>query len=232
MPLIPGHEPLGDHRAHRRPRRQALGRQRRRSRRRRGADPLRLLPRLPERQLSASVRGRGALFRHGYVPHRASARAVGRLRRLHVSRSAARSCTAVRRATSRASIAVMFNPLGAGFRWAVEIPHTEPGDTRADPRPRPARPGERDRGARRRRRRDHRHRPHARRRASSALRARRSAPTTSSTSSRRTCARACTTSTGGRGADVVVEVSANAHRAGRRGAALRRAGRHASSSPA
>jgi threonine dehydrogenase-like Zn-dependent dehydrogenase len=25
--------------------------------------------------------------------------------------------------------AVMFNPLGAGFRWAVEIPHTGPGDT-------------------------------------------------------------------------------------------------------
>ncbi len=27
------------------------------------------------------------------------------------------------------SIAVMFNPLGAGFRWAVEIPETGPGDT-------------------------------------------------------------------------------------------------------
>jgi len=27
-----------------------------------------------------------------------------------------------------ASIAVMFNPLGAGFRWAVEIPRTGPGD--------------------------------------------------------------------------------------------------------
>ena len=27
------------------------------------------------------------------------------------------------------SIAVMFNPLGAGFRWAVEIPATRPGDT-------------------------------------------------------------------------------------------------------
>ena len=27
------------------------------------------------------------------------------------------------------SIAVMFNPLGAGFRWAVEIPRTGPGDT-------------------------------------------------------------------------------------------------------
>lgn len=28
-----------------------------------------------------------------------------------------------------ASIAVMFNPLGAGFRWAVDIPDTGPGDT-------------------------------------------------------------------------------------------------------
>jgi threonine dehydrogenase-like Zn-dependent dehydrogenase len=28
-----------------------------------------------------------------------------------------------------AALAVMFNPLGAGFRWAVEIPETKPGDT-------------------------------------------------------------------------------------------------------
>jgi threonine dehydrogenase-like Zn-dependent dehydrogenase len=31
--------------------------------------------------------------------------------------------------TLRPEIAVMFNPLGAGFRWAVEIPETGPGDT-------------------------------------------------------------------------------------------------------
>ena len=29
----------------------------------------------------------------------------------------------------RPELAVMFNPLGAGFRWAVEIPQTGPGDT-------------------------------------------------------------------------------------------------------
>ncbi|MEW6465931.1 MAG: zinc-binding dehydrogenase [Pseudomonadota bacterium] len=29
----------------------------------------------------------------------------------------------------RPEVAVMFNPLGAGFRWAVEIPRTRPGDT-------------------------------------------------------------------------------------------------------
>ncbi len=28
-----------------------------------------------------------------------------------------------------AALAVMFNPLGAGFRWAVDIPQTQPGDT-------------------------------------------------------------------------------------------------------
>ncbi len=28
-----------------------------------------------------------------------------------------------------AELAVMFNPLGAGFRWAVEMPQTQPGDT-------------------------------------------------------------------------------------------------------
>jgi threonine dehydrogenase-like Zn-dependent dehydrogenase len=33
------------------------------------------------------------------------------------------------RADIPASTAVMFNPLGAGFRWAVEIPNTGPGDT-------------------------------------------------------------------------------------------------------
>src|SRR5262249_23051450 len=32
------------------------------------------------------------------------------------------------RADIPASLAVMFNPLGAGFRWAVEIPDTGPGD--------------------------------------------------------------------------------------------------------
>jgi threonine dehydrogenase-like Zn-dependent dehydrogenase len=33
------------------------------------------------------------------------------------------------RADIPAGLAVMFNPLGAGFRWAVEIPNTKPGDS-------------------------------------------------------------------------------------------------------
>lgn len=32
-------------------------------------------------------------------------------------------------ASLRPELAVLFNPLGAGFRWAVEIPDTQPGDT-------------------------------------------------------------------------------------------------------
>ena len=32
-------------------------------------------------------------------------------------------------ATLAPELAVMFNPLGAGFRWAVDIPDTQPGDT-------------------------------------------------------------------------------------------------------
>ncbi|NQY92389.1 MAG: alcohol dehydrogenase catalytic domain-containing protein [Deltaproteobacteria bacterium] len=32
-------------------------------------------------------------------------------------------------ASLSAQTAVMFNPLGAGFRWAVEMPNTQPGDT-------------------------------------------------------------------------------------------------------
>ena len=31
--------------------------------------------------------------------------------------------------TLPAELAVLFNPLGAGFLWAVEIPETQPGDT-------------------------------------------------------------------------------------------------------
>ena len=58
-------------------------------------------------------------------PARRAAGPVGRLRRVHVPRAATRSCT---RSTGarRPSMAVMFNPLGAGFRWAVEMPSTGP----------------------------------------------------------------------------------------------------------
>ena len=115
------------HRADRRSRREALGRRRRRSRRRRDVDPLRPLPRLHRGALPGVSRPRRHVRLLATCRSR-TARALGRLRRLHVPRSASRSCTACARTSPRAC-AVMFNPLGAGFRWAVEIPETGPGDT-------------------------------------------------------------------------------------------------------
>ena len=72
-------------------------------------------------------RGRGRHVRARVRAADASARPVGRVRRLHVPRPA------VDRAPGAPDmppgIAVLFNPLGAGFRWAVELPRTGPGDT-------------------------------------------------------------------------------------------------------
>jgi threonine dehydrogenase-like Zn-dependent dehydrogenase len=72
-------------------------------------------------------RGRGVLFGHGYVPldhppglwgAYADLMYLDPLSLVHRVRK-----------DIPASLAVMFNPLGAGFRWAVEIPATGPGDT-------------------------------------------------------------------------------------------------------
>jgi threonine dehydrogenase-like Zn-dependent dehydrogenase len=71
-------------------------------------------------------RGRGVLFGHGYVPldhppglwgAYADFMYLDPLSLVHRVRK-----------DIPASRAVMFNPLGAGFRWAVEIPGTGPGD--------------------------------------------------------------------------------------------------------
>ena len=72
-------------------------------------------------------RGRGGLFGHGYVP---LSRAPG-LWGAYADYMYLDPLSLVHRvrADIPASIAVMFNPLGAGFRWAVEIPDTKPGDT-------------------------------------------------------------------------------------------------------
>ncbi len=120
-------------------------------------------------------RGRGAMFAHGYVPlSHAPGLWGGYADYMYLD-----PCSIVHkiRADIPASLAVMFNPLGAGFRWAVEIPSTGPGDTVLI-----LGPGQRglavgDRRTRRRRGDDHRHRPHARR-AEARARAKSSAPTT------------------------------------------------------
>lgn len=72
-------------------------------------------------------RGRGAMFAHGYVGlDREPGLWGGYADYMYLD-----PCSIVHkmRADLPASLAVMFNPLGAGFRWAVEIPKTGPGDT-------------------------------------------------------------------------------------------------------
>ena len=72
-------------------------------------------------------RGRGSMFAHGYVRlSHAPGLWGGYADYMYLD-----PCSIVHkvRADLPASLAVMFNPLGAGFRWAVEIPETGPGDT-------------------------------------------------------------------------------------------------------
>jgi threonine dehydrogenase-like Zn-dependent dehydrogenase len=72
-------------------------------------------------------RARGGFFAHGYVPlSNPPGLWGGYADYLYLD-----PCSIVHRmrADIPASIAVMFNPLGAGFRWAVDIPNTGPGDT-------------------------------------------------------------------------------------------------------
>jgi threonine dehydrogenase-like Zn-dependent dehydrogenase len=71
-------------------------------------------------------RGRGGMFGHGYVPlSRAPGLWGGFAEYMWLD-----ACSIVHpvRADVPASIAALFNPLGAGFRWAVEMPRTGPGD--------------------------------------------------------------------------------------------------------
>ena len=72
-------------------------------------------------------RGRGAMFAHGYVRLSHPPGLWGG----YADYMYLDPCSIVHRmrADVPASLAVMFNPLGAGFRWAVDIPGTGPGDT-------------------------------------------------------------------------------------------------------
>src|SRR5439155_229282 len=72
-------------------------------------------------------RGRGFLFGHGYVPLAQPPGLWGAY--ADYMYLDANSIVHPIRKDIPASVAVMFNPLGAGFRWAVEIPGTGPGDT-------------------------------------------------------------------------------------------------------
>lgn len=72
-------------------------------------------------------RGRGGMFGYAYVPLSREHGLWGGYAEYMVLDP----CTIVHKVRKdlSPSIAVMFNPLGAGFRWAVEIPDAGPGDT-------------------------------------------------------------------------------------------------------
>jgi len=72
-------------------------------------------------------RGRGGMFGHGYVPLSRPPGLWGAYADyMHLDPA---SIVHKVRADIPAALAVMYNPLGAGFRWAVEIPNTRPGDS-------------------------------------------------------------------------------------------------------
>ncbi|MCW5890979.1 MAG: zinc-binding dehydrogenase [bacterium] len=72
-------------------------------------------------------RRKGGLHGHGYVPlSRPPGLWGGFAEYMHLD---AFSIVHPIRADLPASLAVLFNPLGAGFRWAAEMPRTGPGDT-------------------------------------------------------------------------------------------------------
>jgi threonine dehydrogenase-like Zn-dependent dehydrogenase len=72
-------------------------------------------------------RGRGGMFGHGYVPLAQPPGLWGAY--ADYMYLDAFSIVHRVRADVPAAVGVMFNPLGAGFRWAVELPRTGPGDT-------------------------------------------------------------------------------------------------------
>ena len=126
MPLVPGHEPLG-----------IIERIGDRAARRWGidvGDRVAVEALIPCGHCAACLdgryqvcRGRGGMFAHGYVP---LSRAPG-LWGAYAEYMYLDPFSIPHRVRKDipASIAVMFNPLGAGFRWAVEVPRTGPGDT-------------------------------------------------------------------------------------------------------
>ncbi len=72
-------------------------------------------------------RGRGGMFGYAYVPLSKPPGLWGAYAEYMILDP--HSIVHPVRKDLPASLAVMFNPLGAGFRWAVELPDTGPGDT-------------------------------------------------------------------------------------------------------
>ena len=126
MPVIPGHEPLG-----------IIERIGDRAAQRWGVnvgDRVAVEAPIPCGHCPACLdgryqvcRGRGGMFAHGYVPLAHPPGLWGAYADYMYLDPF--SIVHKMRADIPAGIAVMFNPLGAGFRWAVEIPDTKPGDS-------------------------------------------------------------------------------------------------------
>jgi threonine dehydrogenase-like Zn-dependent dehydrogenase len=126
LPLVPGHEPLG-----------VIERIGDRAAKRWGVevgDRVAVETLIPCGHCRACIggryqvcRGRGGMFAHGYVPLDRPPGLWG----AYADYMYLDPFSIVHRVRKDvpASLAVMFNPLGAGFRWAVEIPATGPGDT-------------------------------------------------------------------------------------------------------
>ncbi len=126
LPLVPGHEPLG-----------VIERIGDRAAARWGVtvgDRVAVETLIPCGHCPACIggryqlcRGRGWMFGHGYVPLSHPPGLWG----AYADYMYLDPFSIVHRVSKDvpASIAVMFNLLGAGFRWAVEIPGTGPGDT-------------------------------------------------------------------------------------------------------
>lgn len=126
LPLIPGHEPLG-----------TIERIGDRAAQRWGVDVgdrVAVETMMPCGHCRACLegryplcRGRGTMFGYSYIP---LSRAPG-LWGAYADFMYLDPCSIVHKVRKDipASLAVLFNPLGAGFRWAVEVPQTRPGDT-------------------------------------------------------------------------------------------------------
>jgi threonine dehydrogenase-like Zn-dependent dehydrogenase len=127
MPLIPGHEPLGII--------DKIGARAAKRWRVEEGDRVAVEAPIPCGYCRACLagryqlcRGRGSgLFGHGYVPlSQPPGIWGGYAEYMYLD---PHSILHKVRKDIPANIAVMFNPLGAGFRWAVELPKTGPGDT-------------------------------------------------------------------------------------------------------
>ena len=118
--FVPGHESVGILEQVGPTAAAALGRSCRRPRRGRGVPVVRRVRAPAARACTAVASGTASRDMYGFVPVDRAARTVGRLRGVPVPR--ARLAARSRRPDLDPVTATLFNPLGAGIRWAVTVP--------------------------------------------------------------------------------------------------------------